>query len=163
VLEYPKGSRTPIVFTNGPYYPASTAVDTNGNIWCSGFASDGGTRVTGYWPSTGGAFVPVTVHGGEINTDDSGNLFVLYTLGLKKGTIWVYPAGSTTPSNTIYVVNNKATWLPEMAINRSEDRIYAASSVGINIIEYPTGTRIGTINPSGGYNTVAVLRAMWEI
>ncbi len=147
-------------------YPQGIALDSSGNLYVEGFVSGVGTSVNVYPSGSNGNVSPAaTIVGADteldlpvgIALDSSGNIYVSNGFGgpTQRGSVTVYPAGSSGDAVPINVITSNFTGINEassIAVD-SSGNIYVANDFvfGVGAIDiypagsYATGPPIATI------------------
>jgi sugar lactone lactonase YvrE len=147
VVEFPKGStRSKLTIPIG-YPPHGVALDAHDNVYVSyntGAHGEGPGAVNEYAPgSTGGKNLnlPIGWAAGDV-IDGSGNLLVC---DQSNAAVYVFPPGSTSPSQTITQGLSDPV---NLAFDASFKYLYVEDAVvdGVLVYEYPSGTYVTTLN-----------------
>jgi sugar lactone lactonase YvrE len=147
VVEFPKGStRSKLTIALG-YPPHGVALDAHNNVYVSyntGAHGEGPGTVNEYAPgSTKGTNLnlPIGWAAGDV-IDGSGNLLVC---DQSNAAVYVFPPGSTTPSQTITQGLSDPV---NVAFDASFQHLYVEDAVvdGVLVYDYPSGTYLTTLN-----------------
>jgi hypothetical protein len=147
VVEFPKGStRSKLTIPIG-YPPHGVALDSHDNLYVSyntGAHGEGPGAVNEYAPgSTSGTNLnlPIGWAAGDV-IDGSGNLLVA---DQSNSAVYVFPPGSTTPSQTI---TQSLSDPVNLAFDASFKHLYVEDAVvdGVLVYNYPSGKYVTTLN-----------------
>jgi hypothetical protein len=147
VVEFPKGkTRSKLTIPIG-YPPHGVALDARDNLYVSyntGAHGEGPGAVNEYAPgSTTGTNLnlPIGWAGGDA-VDGSGNLLVA---DQSNAAVYVFPPGSTTPSQTITQGLSDPV---NLAFDASFKHLYVEDAVvdGVLVYDYPSATYVTTLN-----------------
>lgn len=147
VVEFPKGStRSELTIPIG-YPPHGVALDANNNVYVSY-----NTGAHGGGPGTVNEYAPGSTKGKNLNLpigwaagdviDGSGNLLVA---DQSNSAVYVFPPGSTTPSQTITQGLSDPV---NLAFDASFKHLYVEDAVvdGVLVYDYPSATYVTTLN-----------------
>jgi sugar lactone lactonase YvrE len=147
VVEFPKGrTRSKLTIPIG-YPPHGVALDAHDNVYVSY-----NTGAHGGGPGTVNEYAPGSTSGKNLNLpigwaagdaiDGSGNLLVA---DQSNSAVYVFPPGSTTPSQTITQGLSDPV---NLAFDASFKHLYVEDAVvdGVLVYDYPSGTYVTTVN-----------------
>jgi sugar lactone lactonase YvrE len=147
VVEFPKGSTRSKLTIQIGYPPHGVALDAHGNVYVSyntGAHGEGPGAVNEYAPgSTNGTNLdlPIGWAAGDV-IDGSGDLLVC---DQSNAAVYVFPPGSTSPSQTITQGLSDPV---NVAFDASFKHLYVEDAVvdGVLVYDYPSGTYLTTLN-----------------
>jgi hypothetical protein len=147
VVQFPKGSTRSKLTIQIGYPPHGVALDANDDVYVSY-----NTGAHGGGPGTVNEYPPGSTTGKDLNLpigwaagdviDGSGNLLVC---DQSKPAVYVFPPGSTTPSQTITQGLSDPV---NLAFDSSFKHLYVEDAVvdGVLVYDYPSGNYVTTLN-----------------